>query len=72
MMRVVGVSSILDDISVPEFVLDYVVYHESLHLAQGYRPGQKVHDRAFKENERRFPKHEEAEKYLKNIRANIK
>jgi len=72
MMRVVGVSSILDDISVPEFVFDYVVYHESLHLAQGYRPGQRIHDRAFKENEKRFPRYEEAEKYLKNIKANVK
>jgi hypothetical protein len=72
MMRVVGVSSVLDDLSVPEFVLDYVVYHESLHLAQGYRPGQRVHDRAFKEEEKKFPRYEEAEKYLKGIRDNVR
>ncbi|MCL1978633.1 MAG: hypothetical protein FWG60_00515 [Methanomassiliicoccaceae archaeon] len=68
MMRVVGVSSALDDVSVPEFVLDYVVYHESLHLAQGYRPGQRAHDKRFRADERRYPEYEKAEGYLRSLR----
>ncbi|MCL2032502.1 MAG: hypothetical protein FWG96_04465 [Methanomassiliicoccaceae archaeon] len=72
MMRVVGVSSALDDISVPEFVLDYVVYHESLHLAQGYRPGRRAHDQNFRNKERKYPKYKEAESYLKSIRTRLK
>ncbi|MDR3074887.1 MAG: M48 family metallopeptidase [Candidatus Methanoplasma sp.] len=67
MMRVVGVSSALDDAAVPEYVLDYVVYHESLHLAQGYRPGERAHDRTFRLNERKYPLYEEAEKYLRTL-----
>jgi len=70
MMRVVAVSSALDSSTVPEFVLDFVVYHEALHLAQGYRPGQRVHDRTFKEDERKFPRYAEAERYLKGIKDN--
>jgi len=67
MMRVVGISCVLDDISVPEYVLDYVVYHESLHLEQGYRPGQRAHSKEFRDDERKYPKYEEAEKYLKSL-----
>jgi len=67
MMRVVGISCTLDDASVPEFVLDYVVYHESLHLAQGYQPGRRPHSKEFRANERKYPKHEEAETYLKTF-----
>ncbi len=68
MMRVVGISSILDDVNVPEFVLDYVVYHESLHLAQGYRPGVRAHDTTFRKKERAFPRYEEAERYLRSLK----
>jgi len=72
MMRVVGVSCVLDDVSVPEFVLDYVVYHESLHLAQGYRPGQRPHTKKFRADEKKYPKYEEAESYLRSLRAGSK
>lgn len=71
MMRVVGISCVLDDISVPEFVLDYVVYHEALHLAQGYRPGQAPHSKKFRADERKYPRYEEAESYLKSLRAEL-
>ncbi|AIZ56338.1 hypothetical protein Mpt1_c04450 [Candidatus Methanoplasma termitum] len=67
MMRVVGISCLLDDVSIPEFVLDYVVYHEALHLKQGYRPGQRSHSKEFRQQERKYPKYEEAEKYLKAL-----
>ncbi len=69
MMRVVGVSCALDDPSVPEFVLDYVVYHEALHLAQGYMPGQRPHSKKFRAAERKYPKYEEAERFLRTLKA---
>lgn len=67
MMRVVGISSLLDDVSVPEYVLDYVVYHESLHLARGYRPGARAHDTEFRRSEKAYPDYEKAKKYLTEI-----
>jgi len=67
MMRVVAVSSILDDPSVPEYVVDYVVYHESLHLRQGYRPNKRAHDSDFRREERSFPSYKEAEAYLNSL-----
>ncbi|MCL2318044.1 MAG: DUF45 domain-containing protein [Methanomassiliicoccaceae archaeon] len=67
MMRVVGVSCILDDLNVPEYVFDYVVYHESLHLMQGYNPGHRAHSKEFRECERLFPNYEKAESYLKTL-----
>ena len=72
MMRVVGISSVFDDVSVPEFVLDYVVYHESLHLTQGYRPGQRAHSKKFRADEKKYPRYDEAESYLRSLRAEKK
>ncbi|MCL2296127.1 MAG: hypothetical protein FWC29_03490 [Methanomassiliicoccaceae archaeon] len=72
MMRVIGISCVLDDVSVPELVLDYVVYHESLHLAQGYRPGQRPHSKKFRIDERKYPRYEEAESYLRSLRTGSK
>jgi hypothetical protein len=71
MMRVVAVSSALDDLSVPDYVLDFVVYHESLHLRQGYRPSRRAHDTSFKKEERLFPEVKEAEKYLNNLKNRV-
>ena len=68
MFRVVTVSSSLDSDDVPERVLDFVTYHESLHLRRGYRPGRRAHDLAFRESERAFPGWEECEKYLLKMR----
>jgi len=71
MMRVVAVSSALDDLSVPDYVVDFVVYHESLHLRQGYRPSKRAHDHSFKKEEDLFPGRKDAEKYLNNLKNKI-
>lgn len=68
MMRVVAISSALDCNNVPENVLDFVVYHEILHLRQGYRPFVRSHDREFRSQERSFPGYEEAEAFLKKLK----
>ena len=53
MFRIVVISSVFDDPSVPEELLDYVVFHECLHLRQGYRPfNRRPHDAEFQRQER--------------------
>lgn len=64
MFRIVTVSSALDSEEVPEKVLDYVVYHETVHLRMGHCPGRTPHGRDFKELETLYPDVEWCEKYL--------
>ncbi len=64
------ISRVLDDDQVPEFVLDYVVYHEILHVilpperGGGLTGRRRVHPPEFKAAERRFPRWKEAEAWL--------
>ena len=68
MFRIVVISSIFDDPKVPEELLDYVVFHECLHLRQGYRPfNRRPHDSEFQRQERMFPRYEEMESQLKSL-----
>ena len=67
MFRVVGISSTLDSDEIPDHVVDYVVYHECLHLRQGYRPDHRSHDPQFRSWERSYPDWAVAERSLKAI-----
>ena len=68
MMRVVAISSVLDDPKYSDNVLDEVVYHECLHLRQGYRPfDHNPHDAAFRRDMKLFPGLEAAEAELRTI-----
>ncbi len=66
----VMISQTLDNKRVPEFLVDYVMYHELLHKKLGSR---KVNDRRFshtkkfRNEEQKFIKFEEAKKYLNRI-----
>jgi len=63
----VMISSTLDHTDVPEFVVDFVMYHELLHkkLGVGWRNGrQAVHTPEFKAEERRFEQYTAAETIL--------
>jgi hypothetical protein len=64
-------SRVFDDPAVPEFVLDYVVYHELLHILipprQGSGSKRIVHSAAFTRAERRFPQWQEAEAWLTRL-----
>jgi len=66
-MKTVVISCILDDPSIPESVLNYVVYHECLHLKQGYRPYARPHDREFRRMESLFPGKDRADAVLHNL-----
>ncbi len=67
MFRVVGISSALDSSDVSDILRDYVVYHECLHLRQGYRPSGRVHDMEFRKWEHSFPGWRECEKQLRAL-----
>lgn len=67
LMKVIAISSVFDDPEVPEYVLDYVVYHEMLHLKNGLDPDSPKHGPEFRSQEREFPRWQEAEAWLRKI-----
>ncbi len=58
------ISNIFDHPEIPRFLVEYVLYHEMLHLKHPieHRTGQRrlVHTKAFYEDERKFPRYKEA------------
>lgn len=68
--RTIVISRALDSSRIPLFVLEYVLYHEMLHVKHPRRvvSGRTVyHGRSFREDERRFERFEEALKWLEKI-----
>lgn len=66
----VMVSRTLDCDRVPEFVVDYVMYHELLHKKLGahlVNSRRRVHTRSFHEEEARYAELDEAQKFLNKI-----
>jgi hypothetical protein len=64
------ISKTLDDKNVPRFLLDYIMYHEALHIKHKtkFRNGRRrMHTRAFSEDEKRFSKRDRAEQLLKKL-----
>jgi hypothetical protein len=66
------ISRQLDSPSVPRYVVEYVVFHEMLHIQfpverHGHR--RVVHSREFREAERKFPKYELACRQIKHLCA---
>jgi len=62
------VSRVFDHIRVPRYVVEYIVYHEMLHLKHPVRlKGSRrcVHPKQFQEEEKLFPHLEEAKKFLR-------
>jgi hypothetical protein len=64
------ISRILDEPSVPPLALEYVMFHEMLHLQhpvdhRGTR--RRVHTREFREAEKKFPRLKEAKEVLKRL-----
>jgi len=67
LMKVIAISSVFDTEMIPEFVLDYVVYHEFLHIQAGFDPFGRKHTEDFVSQEKKFPKIEEAEDWIKKL-----
>lgn len=64
------VSRVFDDARTPRYAVEYIVYHEMLHLkhpvkVRGAR--RCFHPPAFQEEERRFPQLEAAKRFLKTL-----
>jgi hypothetical protein len=68
--RAIIISSTLDSRRIPRLVVEYVLYHEMLHVKHPPRviSGRTIyHGRAFREDERRFERFDEALKWLEKI-----
>ncbi len=68
--RTITISRRLDSASVPRYLVEYLVFHEMLHMRypverRGHR--RVVHSKAFHEAEKKFPKYEQARRRLKLI-----
>lgn len=64
------VSRIFDRKTAPRYAIEYLMYHEMLHLKHPvkHRNGRRcVHSRAFQEDEKQFPQLDEAKAYLKAL-----
>jgi predicted metal-dependent hydrolase len=64
------ISRIFDHPAAPRFVLEYIVYHEMLHLKHPVKlRGSRrcVHSAEFQAEEKLFPRADEAEKFLKRL-----
>ncbi len=64
------ISRVFDHLRVPRFVVEYIVYHEMLHLKHPVKlRGSRrcVHPKQFQEEEKLFPRLEEAKEFLKKL-----
>jgi hypothetical protein len=64
------ISRIFDDPKLPRFLIEYIVYHEMLHLKHPVKlRGSRrcVHPRDFQEDEKLFPQLEEVKAWLKRL-----
>lgn len=64
------ISKVFDGPKVPRYAVEYIVYHEMLHLKHPteYRTKQRcVHTKAFKAEEKLFPEYREATAFLKHL-----
>jgi hypothetical protein len=67
LMKVITISSVLDTDMIPDFVLDYCLYHELCHMIIGFDPSAKAHGEQFSKLEDKYPKKEEAKEWLKRL-----
>src|SRR5262249_45433112 len=66
------ISRSLDNPAIPQFVVEYVLYHEMLHVQHPPRvvSGRTIyHGRAFRDAERRFERFDEALKWMPKLAA---
>lgn len=69
------ISRSLDSVSIPAFVVEYVVYHEMLHVKHPtiHRNGRRYsHTAAFRRDEQRYDYFEEAEDWIERNAADLK
>ena len=66
----ITISKTLDSIDVPEWFVEYILYHEMLHIKHPARliNGRRFyHTTAFRNDERRFPHYDQSQKWLERL-----
>jgi hypothetical protein len=66
----ITISKTLDSVDVPEWFVEYILYHEMLHIKHPARliNGRRYyHTSAFRSDERRFPHYDDAQKWLERV-----
>jgi hypothetical protein len=66
----ITISKSLDSVEVPEWFVEYILYHEMLHIKHPARllNGRRYyHTGAFRADERRFPRYEQAQRWLERV-----
>lgn len=69
------ISKLLDNKKTPKYVVEYIMYHEMLHIKLGFtykRGRRKIHTRLFRKEEERFPFYKESIDYLTKLSGNGK
>jgi predicted metal-dependent hydrolase len=69
-LNTIVISKTLDDRKIPRYLLDYVMFHELLHIKHDieYKNGRRyVHSAGFKRDEKRFSQKDRADALLKRI-----
>ena len=67
LMKVITVSRVLDTNEIPDFVLDYCLYHEMCHLLIGFDPTGDRHSEKFIALEAKHPRQADAEEWLNKL-----
>ena len=68
--NLIVISRVLDSPQVPDYVVDYVLYHEILHKKHGainLAGARESHHQTFNLDERRFEHHKDAEAFLQKV-----
>jgi hypothetical protein len=68
--QTITISKSLDSTQVPEWFVEYILYHEMLHIRHAARMinGRRYyHTAAFRLDERRFARHEDAQRWLEQV-----
>lgn len=72
-LKLIKVHRLLDDPTIPEYIIKFVVYHEMLHyVCPAYRDDrgfQRIHSKEFKVKEKEFYQYHLAQKWMKENRA---
>ncbi len=69
------ISKSLDDVKVPNYVVEYVVFHEMLHIFHPttHRDGRRYnHTPQFRRDEKKFIRHKEAENWIEQNAGKLK
>ncbi|MFA6805436.1 MAG: hypothetical protein WCQ23_02885 [Candidatus Methanomethylophilaceae archaeon] len=71
LMKSITMSSILDSDMIPDYVLDYCLYHELCHIIVGFDPSGDGHSTDLAAIEAKFPRQKDAESWIDKLYAII-